>query len=94
MPINEPIATDHHTLVKVKDGLLPMGVLLIRPSGQFLQKMAIGEKAVKPANEPVQDIIPVNFQLEFTRKIQLFNLDCLDIDFKDWANRSIDSLFV
>jgi hypothetical protein len=36
MPINESIATDHHTLVKVEDSLLPMGVFFIRPSGQFL----------------------------------------------------------
>jgi hypothetical protein len=94
MPINEPISANHHTLVKVKDGLLPMGVLFIRPSGQFLQQMAISEEAVKPANEPVQDIIPVNFQVEGTRKILLLNLNCLEIDLKHWANRSIDSLFV
>jgi hypothetical protein len=56
--------------------------------------MALSELAVEPTNKAVEAPVTVDLQVEIAREIEVFHLDCEQINVSDQLGRTVHHFFV
>ena len=80
VPLNRFALLDREDFSKIEDGLLPMRVFGVRTCRESDGFVARCEVNVKPSNESMDEVVPLDSELKWLRKGQLRRFDRVEIN--------------